>query len=173
MLALIAIISIMAGVAIPAVSSIKSARNQAGINEIRSLLGMMRTRAMVEGRPHAIGIDLTKGNVVFTLKALPRTFPAVTGWEDVPVPGGGVGSSIDLTARYGVVLSAIVDPSQSSSTMDICFDPDGSLRRRNPTTGEVDDSYETEGRPPYVVLEFKEPDVPEIFITGSTGGMEG
>lgn len=172
MLALIAIIAIMAGVAIPAVKSIKDARSQTGLNEIRSTLRMMRTRAMVEGRPHAVVVDVSSGSTILTLKALPRTFPAVTGWEDVPVPGGGAGSSIDLTARYGIIISSIIDPAQSGQTMYICFDPDGSLRRRSPTTGEVDDSYETEGRVLTVALEIKQPDAPDITISGSTGFVE-
>ncbi len=124
----IVIIGIIAASAVPAFSSLSDTRRAAALNEIERLLTRSRARAVSEGRPHAVLVDLNAQTLtpyeITTTGAAPSTSQAADG-RDL--------DALILAATYPGVTVKTLQAGDGSypSAAYIWFGVDGTPQLRN------------------------------------------
>lgn len=137
----IVIIGIIAASAVPAFSSLSDTRRAAAINEIERLLTRGRSRAVSEGRPHAVFVDLKAQSLssyeITTTGAAPSASQTSDG-RDL--------DALSLAATYpGVIVKALqAGDGSSPSSAYIWFGVDGTPQlRKSDGTLVSDCSHDT------------------------------
>lgn len=123
----IVIIGIIAASAVPAFSSLSDTRRAAAINEIERLLTRSRARAVSEGRPHAVLVDLNTQ----TLTSYEITTTGAAPSASQTADGRGLDALV-LAATYpGVTVKALqAGDGSSPSSAYIWFGVDGTPQLR-------------------------------------------